>query len=670
MNKNRIIAGTMAVMVTAGSVGMTGVTAYAADKPNTTESQKEEVIYIMTDAEGDVKNINAVNIFGKGNVTDYGDYSTVKMLNTTDEINQNGDKVTFSSDKEKVYYQGTMQNTEIPWKIEITYTLDGKSISPEELAGKSGALKMHITIDKNEKCDSDFYDSSALMASMTLDTENCENITAEGATLANVGSNKQISYTVLPGKGLDAEITADVTDFEMDAIAINAVKMNLNVEIDDKELMDKVTQIMDAAKQLNEGAGTLSEGTDTLTDGGSSLLSGTTSLDEGMNSLDAGLETLKNGVTDMQTALNTLDSQSSTLTGGSKEVLSALWTIQTELSNVSVDASQLERLTGSSAAIKQGIADASAGAEKLQAGASYSAYQAAMQANGLNVDELQAGNTEAINSISSQISQLTATKEQLESAPGYDSDPVSQNLVAQIDAQINSLSQVVILLQGNNGAMAGTEQYLNSLSAGTGELVTGLSSLNTNYEAFDSAISELSNTLSGLSGNVTELKNGIDQLTANYEKLDQGVNSYTEAVSAITAAYAKIHSGTLSLADGSKQLVNGSGLLKSKTTDLYQGLESLQSGTKELKDGTQEFYDKTDGMDEKIQDTMDEMLDSLSGGNSETTSFVSEKNGTIDSVQFVIKTDAIEKKEETKTTEVTTEKTSVVDKLKNLFVSK
>lgn len=44
-------------------------------------------------------------------------------------------------------------------------------------------------------------------------------IQADGATIANVGADKQISYTILPGKGLDAEITADVTDFEMEAAA-------------------------------------------------------------------------------------------------------------------------------------------------------------------------------------------------------------------------------------------------------------------------------------------------------------------------------------------------------------------------------------------------------------------------------------------------------------------
>lgn len=161
--------------------------------------------------------------------------------------------------------------------------------------------------------------------------------------------------------------------------------------------------------------------------------------------------------------------------------------------------------------------------------------------------------------------------------------------------------------------------------------------------------------------------NGIDQLTANYTKLDKGVNAYTEGVAAITKAYSKINSGTVSLTNGSKKLVNGSKSLKNGTTELYQGLLTLNDGTKELKDGTQEFYDQTDGMDTKIEDTMNEMLDSLSGGDSETTSFVSEKNGNIDLVQFVIKTDAIEKKEKAKKTKEKTEETSVIEKFKNLF---
>lgn len=596
------MAGAMAVTVTIGTVGMSGVNVYAADG---TESQKEEVIYIMTDSDGNVENINAVNIFGKGDVTDYGDYSSVKMLNTTDKINQSGDKITFSSDKEKVYYQGTMKDTQIPWNISFTYTLDGKEIAPEDLAGKSGALKIHVKVDKNEDCTSDFYDNTALQATLTLDTEKCENITADGATLANVGANKQISYTVLPGKGLEAEVSADVTDFEMDAITINGVKMNLDVDIDDDELMDKVTQIMDASRELNDGAGELSDGTGELVDGGSSLVDGAESLDSGINSLNSGISSLSDGVNHMQSALNQLNGKSGDLTNGSAQVQS-------------------------------GIASAASGAADLQSAISYDTYKATMSANGLDIDGLQQKNSAAVETINSQIGQLKNTIAQLQSMPDYGENEAYQQQAAQMQAQIQSLSQITALLQGNNAALSGmasgTEQYLNGLASGASELTSGLNTLNTQYATLDSGISE-----------------------------------YTNGVSQITSASAQLGDGTGALVSGSKELVKGSSSLKEGTSTLYSGMQSLNDGTKELKDGTQEFFDKTDGMDTKIEDTMDEMLDSITGGDSETESFVSDKNGTIDSVQFVIKTSAIEKKDTTKKEVAETKKLSLGEKILKLF---
>ena len=187
------------------------IPAYAADG----SSEKEEVIYINLTEEGSVKDVYAVNIFGEGDITDYGDYSSVRLLNTSDEIQQNGDEITFTSSKDRVYYQGTMNNTEIPWDISIEYYLDGKKYSAEDMLGKSGALKIRFQVTKNEKVSGNFFDKNALQAAFTLDTEKCTDIVAENATLANVGSDKQISYTMLPGEGIDATITANVEDFEI-----------------------------------------------------------------------------------------------------------------------------------------------------------------------------------------------------------------------------------------------------------------------------------------------------------------------------------------------------------------------------------------------------------------------------------------------------------------------
>lgn len=664
MNKKRIAAGTLSAAIVITNIGMSGGTVYAADVPQT---GKEEVVYIITDASGKTDSVNVVNIFGKGDVTDYGNYSTVKMLNTTDAISQSGDQVTFSSDKDKVYYQGTLDQAELPWNIAITYELDGKKIKPKELAGKSGKLKMHIAVTKNEQADSDFYDQFALQAAFTLDTEKCENITADGATIANVGANKQISYTVLPGKGLDAEITADVTDFEMEAAAINGVKLDLDIDIDDAELMDKVSEIMDAADQLNDGAGELSDGTSQLKDGGSSLLSGVDSLNSGAASLNEGMESLSSGTTQMQSALDTLHAQSAQLTGGSGQMLLALQTIQAELSNVSVTTEQLKQLTDSSLAIRQGIADAYNGAVELQKSLSADSYKAAMKANGLDVDALQAGNAQAVDTLSEQIASLSASVEQLKNIPGYESSEVYQAQAAQLEAQIESLNQILVLLKGNSAAINGTSQYFSAASDGAARLVDGLARLNESYTAFDAAIAEMADTLSGMVVKVNTMKTGMNELVDSYKNLDSGIEAYTDGVAEITAAYTQIVNGTTTLVSGSRELAGGASDLKQGTADLYDGIVSVDDGAVQLSDGTNEFYTKTSDMDTQVETQIDDMLDEISGGDDPVESFVSAKNMDVASVQFVIKTGEIKKEtvEETKTEE--TVKKSFLEKLKDLF---
>ncbi len=661
INRKSVMAGMLAATLVVGNTFVPVNRIYAA------ENEKEEVIYVNTQADGSIESINAVNIFGRGNVTDYGEYSEVKMLNTTDKINQSGEEITFSTDKDKVYYQGTMKEVQLPWNISVIYTLDGKEINPDELSGKSGKLAIHIVIDKNENSDTEFYDNYALQVSLSLDTQKCKNIVADGSTVANVGANKQISYTVLPGKGLDATVNSDVTDFEMDAISINGVKLDLNIDIDDAELMDKVKEIMDASKEINDGASKLSDGTDELEDGGSNFLDGANSLNSGAEKLDNGVDTLDKGITSMEKALKKLNRKSKNLTTGSSKILSALKTIQTQLKSVSVSTDELKKLTDSSAAIKTGISDAYNGAVALKNSLSYSTYKATMKTNGLDIEQLKNGNTQAIKSISSQIEELSLSVKQLKNIPGYESNETYKAQVKQLESQIESLKKIVTLLEGNNAAIEGTSQYLNASESGASQLVTGLENLKNSYDTFDTAIINLADNLSKLSVNVGSLKTGIDKLVDNYDSLDTGIKDYTDGVAKIVAAYSKITKGTESLVSGSRELVNGSLILKNGTSDLYNGIVSLDNGTKKLNDGTEEFHNKTDGMDTKIEDEIDDMLNSLSGSNSETKSFVSDKNTNVKSVQFVIKTTEIKKQETNKSETKKTEKLTFWEKLLKLF---
>ena len=114
------------------------VPAVATESAGMTPSEKEEVIYITLEADGTLKNSYVVNSFSAGSITDYGNYASVKMLNTSDPIEQNGDTITFSTSAQKAYYQGELTDVEIPWNISLRYDLDGEEYSADEIAGKSG----------------------------------------------------------------------------------------------------------------------------------------------------------------------------------------------------------------------------------------------------------------------------------------------------------------------------------------------------------------------------------------------------------------------------------------------------------------------------------------------------------------------------------------------------
>lgn len=624
---------------------------------------KEEVIYIMSDAGGSVNGVYAVNIFGKGDVTDYGDYTDVKLLNTNDTVTVDGDKITFSTDSEKAYCQGTLTYAEIPWNISIKYFLDGKELTPEEIAGKSGSLEIKFKIEKNNKCRTDFYDSFALQAAFTLDTKICSDIKADGATIANIGSSKQISYTVLPGKGIDTSITANVKHFEMPAASINGVKMNLDIEIDDSEITDKVTELHDGIEIIDDGANQLFDGSGELKDGGSSLKSGSSTLSDGVQSLDSGITKLSNGIINLQSGLNALNAQSDNLTSGSSQVKSALSEIQSSLNAVSTDTDNLKTLTAASGEIQTGITDLKNGAKEIKDNLAYAQYKAAMSANGLDIDALSSGNAQAIENLNAQIAELNTALLQIQGIPGY------ENQAALLQSQIYQLSLTVQLLQANNGAIYGTEQYLNSLSDGISQLYSGLAELEKSYSQFDKSISNLADTLSTMLVNVSKLSDGINKLSAQYSELDGGINAYTSGVDKIVKGYSQLTSGAQGLAQGSKTLVEGSRTLDSSVSDLYDGIAELCDGAGKLSDGTGELKGKTSGMDEEIENKIDDILSSIRGSDSETVSFVSEKNTSVRSVQFVIKTDPIEIPETEEAEEPEEEKLSFWRKLLNLFLN-
>ncbi len=336
--------------------------AFAGAAEKNKSSEKEETIYATLASDGSLKSMYAVNSFNGGNITDYGNYENVKMLNTEDPIKQNGDTVTFSSSAEKVYYQGDLENRPLPWNISIQYLLDGKKYTADEIAGKSGHLEVRFKVEKNEDCTGSFYDNYALQASFTLDTEQCSDISAPDATIANAGGSKQLTYTILPGKGIDTSFYADVKDFEMESASINGIHLNLNADIDDSALTGKVGELISAVSSLNKGAAQLSDGT--------------AAVEEGASKTEQGALALKNGA--------------SSLSG-------------------------ISELKNASSQIRSGIDDAYNGSLMFSQNFGYAQYKNVMSDYGIDVDSLRSENEQMISDLNQQIEILKQAPEQSES---------------------------------------------------------------------------------------------------------------------------------------------------------------------------------------------------------------------------------------------------------------
>ena len=632
------------VLLTAALILIAGISAFAvAEEPST---EKEEVVYANTDANGDVRGVYVVNIFAGGDIVDYGDYAEVKILNTTDEISRSGDKITVSTDAESLYYEGTMESRDLPWDIDIRYTLNGERITPEELAGKSGELEISLGFHQNIACDSSFFDRYALQTTMTLDTEKCENIVANGATVANVGQNKQLSYILLPGNEKEYTITADVTDFEMESISINGIRMDLSVDIDNEELMAQVRQIEDAAVALDDGAAAVNGGAEQLAEGTKELNESVSLIAGGGATLAAGIRAFTAGLEEAEKGLALLNSESEKLTSGSKEVKTALNTIDEELSALSVSAEEVEKLVNASSQINQSLKELSDSLSALEKGTG----SAALAQSGINLDAVKGANSSAMATVDSDIAALRSILSDLsglESAirgAGY--GDTYDSYVSEINGLIADLNSVKGTLGTDNAALGGTEQYLSALHQKTAALSSGASDLSKQYEEFNKEIVKLASTLTTMIGDMGELSEAISLLSTRYDALDTGIQTYTEGVAALVAGFDQSAEAVTLLTTGSRELALYLSALCGGTDTLNEGALALAGGSEELNAGTAAFRAATTGMDGKVQTEIDNMISALTGGNGKTKSFVSDKNTNVTAVQFVISTDAVKTAEE------------------------
>jgi X-X-X-Leu-X-X-Gly heptad repeat protein len=274
-------------------------------------SHKEEVVSASLSAGGEAREAYVVNILSvtkEGEVEDKGDYSSVKNLSTDAPIDiQAGGVIRVDAPEGDFYYQGNIEKPELPWLFALRYSLNGRELNPEALAGESGRLDIDIEVRKNEAVDSGWYDNCLLQISVTLDAALCRNIETEGGMVANAGGNKLVTFALMPGKGGAFSVGADVVDFSMPGIQISALPLEMNFERPDtSDMTEDMDKLADAISDLDDGAGDMLSGAGELSDGAEDLRDGMRKYVKGIDKLASESDKLKSGAKEIGAALSDL----------------------------------------------------------------------------------------------------------------------------------------------------------------------------------------------------------------------------------------------------------------------------------------------------------------------------------------------------------------------------
>lgn len=648
----RVVAGVLTIALVGTGIGATAVfaeknsTAVTAEADSTTDSSKDaddiadklmdsvslkdndadkdESVYLISDANGNVNKTIVVdhlkNKDKKDTLEDASNLSDIENVKGKEKFTQSGDKLTWQAGGKDIYYQGTATE-EPPVTQKVTYYLDGKEISPEDLAGKSGKVKIRFdytnTTSYTETVNGEKQTVSVPFAAITglVLGDGFENIEVTNGKAEVSNSSSVVLGYALPGLkdslgikdgDLDGdvnipeymEMTADVENFSMPAamtFVVNASDYVSTDGIDTSDLDDMINDLKDASTQLQDGSKTLAEGTDTLADGLSTLQSKLGTFASGVGTLQSGLKTYTDGVSTLSGGLNTLGNSTGALVSGADKLNSGAG-----------------QLASGSATLKDGLKTYTDGASQLNTGLNQLNDNTGSLATGVtSLNDGAKTLSDGINAANKGAAGVSAGAAQLKTSidtakTGADSLAAGAKQVDEGVGQLTqSLSDMPETIKTNINK---TLEPLNELNVGTlfktlGYIDTDKITADNVSAAADAAVNNAGDIIDALtnmqnqnpSATYNQILVGLSQgkgAVSVYSAVNQSVTDSASTVQALKDGSAKVSDGASSLDAGLGRLSDGASELSSGASDLAKGTTQLATGATELQTGTQSLADK------------------------------------------------------------------------------
>jgi len=662
------------------------------------EMKKTETVYVNASASGAAEKITVSdwisNPDADENIYDFSELNEIRNIKGYEEYYTEGDKIVWRAHGADICYQGTSQK-QLPVSVEISYSLDGTEISPEDLAGKSGKVRIRFDYKSNQKTEVEVNEKKYNMnipflavTGMMLDTEKFTNVESVNGRIVSDGNRYTVIGCAVPGISDDLrdissdltdfenipsyfEVTADVSDFSLDTtltVITNEMFSGADTKIFDTEsikteierLADASTQLRNGNSELYEGmtelllkTGDLTSGVSELSVGAGTLHDGTERLNDGSEKLESGINELKNGIGQMSSGIEQLSGNSEILRKGSSDFRKGLELLNDNLSTVSSDADDLEKLISASSEIKTGINALCCGASDLRSALSSEAMKTTLSENGLDTDHLYQADSQFVETAGKQISFLYASLDNIKDISG------GEKQAEEIRAQIESLEKTVALIKGNMAFIDASETYIESAGVASEQLTEGLKKLSESYSKFDCEIVKLAARIADTAKNIETLRESVYQLATAYRQIDSSITAYTSGVdslksgsesllsgaSALSSGASELGAGIKTVSDGAEKMKNGLSDLSDGTEKLTDGIRKLNDGSEKLKSGMAEFdEDGIKRINDLFRNDISAAADTFSAickASAEYRSFSGISEGMNGSVKFIIETESI-----------------------------
>lgn len=242
----------------AGCIALAGVFALSAPGAafaSAASTRKDETVYVSLDQTGNAQSTIVSDWLHAGSgsqrITDRSDLTNIQNVKTNESAIRSGDSLSWvlgtDNTGKNIYYQGTTEK-KTPLAVTIAYTLDGKPVTAEEIAGKSGKVRITLTIKNTASQTVDVRGKSVTMdtpmtafAAATLPSDTFKNVAVSSGKMLTDGNNQFVVFLTMPGlsdslglkscgfpelSGLDfpetLTITADAVKFHLPSIAVAA----------------------------------------------------------------------------------------------------------------------------------------------------------------------------------------------------------------------------------------------------------------------------------------------------------------------------------------------------------------------------------------------------------------------------------------------------------------